>query len=161
MPEQYQLPGIQLGLRYLADGDAAAALVATGDLEHVGTSSTTWWDPVQETHDDFMALGGDWPRGPLPRARPSLQLRMPALLCWYAAPRALICAEVVPFRPHRGVLVVVEEPVGTDTAAWEQWLDTDHQPAVLGVPGVRGLGTGRRAWDPTRRPRATRRHPVI
>jgi hypothetical protein len=55
----------------------------------------------------------------------------------------------VPFRPHRGVLVVVEEPVGADVGAWEQWLDTDHHPAVLGTPGVAGvwLYGSTDAWD--------------
>jgi len=142
MPEQYQLPGIQLGLRYLADADCMAARVAaSGDLEHVGNLvNYLVGDPVQETHDDFMALGRRLAEmGRFPEHRPSLQLRMPALLAWYAAPQALISAEVVPFRPHRGVVVVVEEPTGTDTEGWEQWLDADHHPAVLETPGVAGV----------------------
>ena len=142
MPEQYQLPGIQLGLRYLADADCTAARVAaSGDLEHVGNLvNYLVGDPVQQTHDDFMALGRRLAEmGRFPEHRPSLQLRMPALLAWYASPQALISAEVVPFRPHRGVVVVVEEPTGTDIEGWEQWLDTDHHPAVLGTPGVAGV----------------------
>ena len=142
MPEQYQLPGIQLGLRYLADADCTAARVAaSGDLELVGNLvNYLVGDPVQETHDDFMALGRRLAEmGRFPEHRPSLQLRMPALLAWHAAPRALISAEVVPFRPHRGVLVVVEEPTGADSGAWEQWLNTDHHPAVLDIPGVAGV----------------------
>jgi len=142
MPEQYQLPGIQLGLRYLADADCMAARVAaSGDLEHVGNLvNYLVGDPVQETHDDFMALGRRLAEmGRFPEHRPSLQLRMPALLAWYASPQALISAEVVPFRPHRGVVVVVEEPTGTDTEGWEQWLDADHHPAVLETPGVAGV----------------------
>ena len=86
-----------------------------------------------------MALG---PRlaemGRFPETRPYLQLRMPALQHWYAAPQALISPEVVPFRPHRGVVVIVEEPVGADTDAWLHWLHTDHFPAVLATPGVAG-----------------------
>ena len=142
MPEQYQLPGIQLGVRYLADADCTAArLVADGDLADVGNLVTYLvGDPVQETHDDFMALGRRLAEiGRFPEHRPSLQLRMPELLAWHAAPRALISAEVVPFRPHRGVVVVVEEPAHADIDAWEQWLDTDHHPAVLGTPGVAGV----------------------
>ena len=64
---------------------------------------------------------------------------MPALLSWYASPAALIGAEVVPFRPHRGVLLIVEEPTGSDTAAWLRWLHTDHYPAVLATPGTAGV----------------------
>ncbi len=142
MPEQYQLPGIQLGLRYVADDDCMAARVAaSGDLERVGNLvNYLVGDPVQETHDDFMALGRRLAEmGRFPEHRPSLQLRMPALLAWYASPQALVSAEVVPFRPHRGVVVVVEEPTGTDTEGWEQWLDADHHPAVLETPGVAGV----------------------
>ena len=142
MPEQYQLPGIQLGLRYLADADCVAArIAAAGDLERVGSIvNYLVGDPVQETHDGFMALGRRLAEiGRFPERRPSLQLRMPKLLTWHAAPRALVSAEVVPFRPHRGVLVVIEEPAGADVDAWEQWLETEHHPALLGVPGVAGL----------------------
>ena len=142
MPEQYQLPGMQLGLRYLADADCTAARVAaSGDLEGVGNLvNYLVGDPVQETHDDFMALGRRLTEmGRFPEHRPSLQLRMPALRRRYAAPQALISAEVVPWRPHRGVLVVVEQPGDEDLDTWEQWLDTEHHPAVLATPGVAGV----------------------
>ena len=143
MPEQYQLPGIQLGVRYLADADCTGArLVATGDLEHVGNLvNYLVGDPVQETHDDFMALGRGLARGWVtsPSTGPPCSCACRRAWPGLRRPHALISAEVVPFRPHRGVLVVVEEPVGPDTGAWEQWLDTDHHPAVLGTPGVAGV----------------------
>jgi hypothetical protein len=141
MVEQYQLPGIQYALRYIADGEyLERRIVATGNLEHVGNVvNYLVGDPVQQTHDDFMDLG---PRlaemGRFPEVRPSLQLRMPALLHWYAAPRALISPEVVPFRPHRGVVVIVEEPAGADVDAWLRWLHTDHYPELLATQGVAG-----------------------
>jgi len=142
MVEQYQLPGIQYALRYIADGEYLdRRIVARGHLENVGNVvNYLVGDPVQQTHDDFMELG---PRlaemGRFPEVRPSLQLRMPALLHWYSSPRAQISPEVVPFRPHRGVLVIVEEPAGDDVAAWLQWLHADHYPAVLASPGVAGV----------------------
>jgi hypothetical protein len=141
MVEQYQLPGIQYALRYIADGEYLdRRIVATGQLQDVGNVvNYLVGDPVQQTHDDFMELG---PRlaemGRFPEVRPSLQLRMPALLHWYAAPQALISPEVVPFRPHRGVVVIVEEPTGDDGASWLQWLHAEHFPAVLATPGVAG-----------------------
>jgi hypothetical protein len=144
MPEQYQLPGIQYALRYIADGKYLdSRIAAAGHLEQVGNVvNYLVGDPVQQTHDDFMVLG---PRlaelGRFPEVRPSLQLRMPALLSWYAAPEVLISPDVVPFRPHRGVLVIVEEPVGEDLPAWLQWLHTDHYPAVLSTPGTSGAWT--------------------
>ena len=141
MVEQYQLPGIQYALRYIADGAYLdSRIVATGQLKQVGNVVTYLvGDPVQQTHDDFMELG---PRlremGRFPETRPLLQLRMPALLRWYAAPQALISAEVVPFRPHRGVVMIVEQPTDADVSSWLQWLHTDHYPAVLATPGVAG-----------------------
>ena len=141
MVEQYQLPGIQYALRYIADGDYLdSRIAATGDLENVGNIvNYLVGDPVQQTHDDFMELG---PRlaemGRYPDVRPVLQLRMPALLHWYAAPQAQISPEVVPFRPHRGVVVIIEEPAGDEVASWLQWLHSQHFPAVLATPGVAG-----------------------
>jgi hypothetical protein len=142
MPEQYQLPGIQLALRYIADGSYSDHRIAgDGALADVGNMvNYLVGDPVQQTHDDFMELGGRLAeQGRFPERRPSLQLRMPALLSWDAAPQALISAEVVPFRPHRGVLLIVEEPKSSAISDWLQWLRTDHHPAVLATPGVAGV----------------------
>ena len=75
MVEQYQLPGIQYALRYIADGEYLdRRIVATGHLENVGNVvNYLVGDPVQQTHDDFMELG---PRlaemGRFPEVRPSL-----------------------------------------------------------------------------------------
>jgi hypothetical protein len=143
MPEQYQLPGIQYALRYIADGDyLSGRMAASNHLDNVGNVvNYLVGEPVQQTHDNFMELGRRLAElGRYPDRRPFLQLRMPALLRWYAAPRALVSAEVVPFRPHRGVIVIIEEPVGDEVtvASWLKWLHTDHFPAVLATPGVAG-----------------------
>jgi hypothetical protein len=57
--EQYQLPGIQYALRYIADGDYPdRRIAASGKLEQVGNVvNYLVGDPVQQTHDDFMQLG--------------------------------------------------------------------------------------------------------
>jgi hypothetical protein len=144
MPEQYQLPGIQYALRYIADSNyRASAIAASGHLKEVGNIvNYLVGDPVQQTHDDFMELGGRLAEnGRFPEIRQSLQLRMPALLSWLAAPQALISPEVVPFRPHRGVLVIIEEPADGDVSAWLRWLHTDHYPTVMAVPGIAGVWT--------------------
>jgi hypothetical protein len=141
MPEQYQLPGIVHAMRWIADGDYGEHRIAgSGHLERVGNvMNYLVGDPVQQTHEDFMDLG---PRlaevGRFPERRPSLQLSMPALIHWYSAPRALISPEVVPFRPHRGVVMIVEEPAEGDVAGWLQWLHAEHYPSLLDVAGVVG-----------------------
>ncbi|HVM66098.1 MAG TPA: hypothetical protein VMU14_14625 [Acidimicrobiales bacterium] len=140
-PEQYQLPGLVLSQRWIADGEyLSSRIVGDSPLGNVGNIvNYLIGDPVQQTYDDFMELG---PRlreiGRFPYRAPSLQVRLLGLLKWYASRRALISPEVVPFRPHHGVLVIIEEPVGGGLDDWLRWLHTDHHPAVLGVGGVVG-----------------------
>jgi hypothetical protein len=76
--------------------------------------------------------------GRFPEVRPSLQISVLALQRWRAAPRVLISPEVVPFRPHRGVVVIVEQPCGPDVDQWHHWLDTEHFPELLAASGVAG-----------------------
>jgi hypothetical protein len=140
MPEQYLLPGLVLAQRWAADGDLANHRVAAaGALADVGgVVNYLFSEPVQQTYDDFMALGGQLrDAGRFPEVRPSLQLRLLELQDWHAAPAAVVSAAVVPFRPHRGVVLVVEEPVGDD-AAWREWLQREHYPELLSVDGVAG-----------------------
>ncbi|MBV8957215.1 MAG: hypothetical protein JO054_01785 [Actinobacteria bacterium] len=147
MPEQYQLPGIVLGQRWIADGEYPAHRIAgDGPLADIGNVvSYLVGDPVQQTLDDFMTLGRRLAEvGRFPERRPPLRLSMLALREWHAAPQALVSHEVVPFRPHRGVVVIVEEPThtpGTRRDEWLQWLHTDHYRAVLEVPGTAGAWT--------------------
>jgi hypothetical protein len=128
-------------MRWIADGEYLdRRIVASGDLVQLGNVvNYLFGDPVQQTLDDFMELGGRLADvGRFPQRRPSLQLRMLALLRWYAAPGALISPEVVPFRPHRGVLLIVEQPSGDNPSDWLQWLHREHYPAVLTTPGTAG-----------------------
>jgi hypothetical protein len=144
MPEQYQLPGIVRGLRWIADGDCADHRVAAhGPLGEVGNAvHYLVSDPVEETFDDFVALGRTLrDNGRFPISRPSLQVAGLRLLQWQSAPHALISAEVVPFRPHRGILLIVEEPTDGRSDDWLQWLHAEHYPALLAAPGTAGAWT--------------------
>jgi hypothetical protein len=152
MPEQYQLPGIVYGLRWIADGDYLQhRLVAEGPLGQLGNAvHYLVSDPVEQTFDDFVALGRTlWENGRFPVRRPSLQVAGLRLLQWQSSPHALISAEVVPFRPHRGVLLIVEEAVGGNPREWLQWLHAEHYPALLATPGTAGAWTfgSSAAWD--------------
>lgn len=141
MPEQYSLAGIVHAMRWIADGDYPAhRIAARAPLEEVGgVVNYLMADPVQQTYDEFMALGGQLAAaGRFPQRRQSLHLRLLELVGASAASRAQVSAEVVPFRPHRGVLLVVEEPTG-DLTTWAEWLHHDHLPAALEVPGVAGI----------------------
>jgi hypothetical protein len=140
MPEQYSLPGLVLGSRWIADGDYADHVIAASEpLERVGgVVSYLFADPVQQTYDDFMALGAHLAEaGRFPERRPSLQTRLLALSDAQASPSALVSAQVVPFRPHRGVVLLVEQPT-RDLAEWRRWLEVEHQPVLLAATGVAG-----------------------
>jgi hypothetical protein len=73
--------------------------------------------------------------------RPSLQISVLRLLDYQASPHALISPEVVPFRPHRGVVLIVEEPTDGRPDTWLQWLRAAHYPRLLGTVGVAGAWT--------------------
>lgn len=144
MPEQYQLPGIVHGLRWIADGDYLNHRIAAhGPLGEVGNAvHYLVSDPVEETFDDFVALGRALrENGRFPVTRPSLQVAGLRLLQWQSSPHALVSPEVVPFRPHRGVLLIVEEATDARPNEWLQWLRVEHYPALLAVPGTAGAWT--------------------
>ncbi|BBZ43448.1 hypothetical protein [Mycobacterium parmense] len=144
MPEQYRLPGITLGLRWIADGDYPGhRLAAHGPLGDTGNVvQYLVGDPVEQTFDDFVALGRELrDNGRFPVMRPLLQICGLRLLQWHSSPQALVAAEVVPFRPHRGVLLIVEEPADGRPDGWLQWLHAEHAPALLATAGTAGAWT--------------------
>ncbi|SON62163.1 hypothetical protein MSIMFI_03684 [Mycobacterium simulans] len=148
MPEQYQLPGIVHGLRWIADGEYLDhRLVSDGPL--VGNVvHYLVGEPVRQTFADFVALGRTLrDQGRFPVWRPLLQIAGLQLLQWYST---LVSAEVVPFRPHRGVLLIIEEPTEGRPDGWLEWLRTEHYPALLATSGVAGVWTfgTTTAWDP-------------
>jgi hypothetical protein len=144
MPEQYQIPGIVYGLRWIADGDYVnRRLAAHGPLGEIGNAvHYLVGDPVEETFDEFVALGRALrENGRFPVVRPSLQVAGLRLLQWQSSPAAQISAEVVPFRPHRGVLLIVEEAPDARPNDWLQWLHAKHYPELLAAPGTAGAWT--------------------
>ncbi|MBW0016662.1 MAG: hypothetical protein JO236_03825 [Mycobacterium sp.] len=162
MPEQYQLPGIVHGLRWVADGEYLDSRLAShgplgqlGNVVHYLVS-----DPVEDTFADFVALGSELrDKGRFPMMRSLLQISGPRLLLWQSSPQAHVSAEVVPFRPHRGVLLIVEEPTHGHPDQWLQWLHSEHNPALLSTPGTAGAWTFGTTTTWKRLPRGWRADP--
>jgi hypothetical protein len=142
MPEQYQLPGLLLGQRW----------ASTPRCREVRAAAVEGWDgvghvvcylignPVEDTLDEFFTLGrhlaelGRFSVSLPPQYRGGLRL-----LETVASPRVLVSAEVVPYRPHRGVYVIIDEPDGSvpqDEAL--QRIHTRILPNLVEVPGVAG-----------------------
>jgi hypothetical protein len=97
-------------------------------------------DPVDQTLVSFAQLGRRAAEtGRYPEPATSHLLGAFHLEQAYAAPRVLVSAEAIPFRPHRGVELLVEAPTsGGDVAAWMRWHHTEHLPALLAVDGAAG-----------------------
>ncbi|HUA94131.1 MAG TPA: hypothetical protein VMB82_01245 [Acidimicrobiales bacterium] len=142
MPEQYQLPGLVVGQRWAATDDCRAARVATDDrwaaVEHV--VCYLMGEPLDETVDEFIALGGRLAQmGRFPLHLPSCYRGGLTLVESRAAPRVLIGGDVVPFRPHRGVYLVIE---GAGDERWDTYhrqVTAESVPALLECDGVAGV----------------------
>ena len=141
MPEQYRLPGVVHAQRWLADDACVADRIASGALADVrNVVLYLMAAPVRETLDDFAALGAELgAAGRFGERLPSLLLGPHRLESAFASPRVLVDPAVVPFRPHQGVCLIVEEPQpGGDLTAWSRWLEAEHHPELGTVPGVAG-----------------------
>jgi hypothetical protein len=146
MPEQYPLDGIAYGQRWVSTPACRAARSVSGprlDPIHYMTLYLMT-EPVDRTLREFMALGRELHeqnRFHLHRkAHLSGPFRVEATA---AAPRVLISAEAVPYRPNLGVYVTV---AALDAPA----PDLDEVCAVPGVAGAWRFADGERritvAW---------------
>jgi hypothetical protein len=131
LPEQFPLPGIVYGQRWVSTPACRAARAASApalDSIHYVTCYLMA-EPIVQTLDDFFALGAE-----LHRLDRFFEARRAHLTGPFrvrgsaAAPRVLVSAPAVPYRPHRGVYLVVEELATDDLAG-----------ALLAQPGVAGV----------------------
>ena len=142
MPEQYQLPGLVAGQRWAStQACRASRAVEVGDwslVEHVVVY--LMGNPLDETIDEFLRLGRQLAElGRFSVSLPSQYRGALRLLRTFAAPRVLISSDVVPFRPHRGIELIVEEL--DDDAPQDAFLHrmhTDVLPGLVSVDGVSG-----------------------
>jgi hypothetical protein len=143
MPEQYTLPGIAWGQRWVSTPACRAARAASGPLLDPVHYLTLYLvvPPVEESLVDFFRLGQEL--RDLDRFHQHRHAHLAGahdIVARAAADRVLISAAAVPFRPNRGVHVRV------DQHGDEAWLAGDHLRALVEVPGVAG------AWVFRRRP---------
>jgi hypothetical protein len=97
-------------------------------------------DPVEQTLDDFFDLGSRLAH--LGRFREDLPRRFLGalrLLEARAAPRVLVSAEVVPFRPNRGIYLIAEQPADRSRLdPYLRWRHDEHLGRLVTAPGVAG-----------------------
>lgn len=160
MPEQYPLRGVAFGQRWVATPACAAARLhaddALGATHYVTLYLMT--QPVEQTLDEFLALGQRLRSlGRFHEHRRSHLSGPFQALEAAASPRTLVSDEAVPYRPNRGVYVIVEAPERRDDEH-DRWLHREWTPATLAVPGVGGAWSfatsprlNRLTWDPGNR----------
>ncbi len=144
MPEQFPIPGVAHGQRWVSSPRCRAARLASDGLldpiHYVTLYLMT--EPVQRTLDEFTHLGGELhAKGRWHHHRTSHLNGALMRLHAHASPRVRISAEAVPWRPTRGVFVDVQEvldrPLLEPFLAWEE----GHHRRVLELPGVAGVWT--------------------
>jgi hypothetical protein len=143
MPENLALPGIAWAQRWVASPELPAFAVddALAPVHYVTVYLMT--EPTERTLAEFFALGERLRSlGRFHQHRRALLGGPFRLVKCYASPRALVSADSVPYRPHRGVLVTVAEVVERGRSEEvARWLDDVHVPDLLTVPGVAGVWT--------------------
>ncbi len=154
MPEQYPLPGMAFGQRWVSTPACRAARAVDGPLLS-GVHYVTLYlmtEPVDATLEAFHALGGHLRSvGRFHEHRRALLSGPFSVAAAAAAPRVLVSGEAVAFRPNRGIYVVVED-LPTRVSPTDAPV-----PALLEVPGVAGAWTfvsddeRRMAWRPGHR----------
>ncbi|PPJ06668.1 hypothetical protein C5E51_20525 [Nocardia nova] len=145
-PENLLLPGVAWGDRWARRRDRGAELgTAAGELAGTDYMAMYWFrPPYEQSIADWTKLGEDsfqWGRGPiLPGIRRSL-LAFFTPVKGYVAPRVLVSADALPFRPNRGLhvtLTYLADPHGVPAHEQFRWQDRVRIPDLLGCPGVAG-----------------------
>ena len=142
-PENLALEGIVLAQRWAAPRRymEARALAHPAIAGHQYISHYLMAEPLERTLKEFHDLGARM------RAIPGRfffdrniwMLGSHRLIKSYVAPRIVVSPEALPFRPNKGLLVVVKHAKKAEKQEEiARWHDETHIPDVLKVPGVMG-----------------------
>lgn len=131
-PEQYRIPGLRHSLRLVSTPACRAARARSdaryGAVDHV----MTYFFAEGAALDQFGALSTALGGARRPFRLPTVESGYLRLAGKIAAPRAIAGADVIPWRPARGVYLIVEEGVASPAALTE----------VAGVAGIWWHGGG-------------------
>jgi hypothetical protein len=130
MPEQFPLDGIAYGQRWVSTPGCRAARAVSERLDPIHYVTLYFMtEPLERTLREFYELGKELHRKGRFHQHRHAHLSGPfRVVATAAAPRVLISAEAVPYRPHRGIYVVVQDAESDPFS-----LDT-----FVAVPGVAG-----------------------
>ena len=141
MPEQFPLDGVAYGQRWVSTPACRAARAVSEpplDAIHYMTLYLMT-EPVERTLSEFMQLGRDLHAVGRFHQHRRARLSGPfPLRAVEVAPRVLISAPAVPYRPNLGVYVEVEEIADGDDSSREMSAHAAHLAALCTVAGVAG-----------------------
>ncbi len=130
LPEQHRIAGLRAGTRWVST-PACRAARAAGDARYEAVDHVVSYllaEPVDTALDSFFALGADLrAAGRMPLRLPLVELGGYELAGMVASPAARVGADVLPWRPHRGIYLLLEQGPAVST------------DALVGVGGVAGL----------------------
>jgi hypothetical protein len=154
LPEQFRLPGLRWGQRWVSTPACRAARVASeAPFDEVDHVVTYLFAPVAGTGvvgalDTFFGLGSALHHaGRMPVSLPRRHLAGYDVLGGAASARVLVGAAVLPWRPLRGVYLLAErwDPASAPVASPDELLDVD---GVAGFWHLRGtVGRHERLGD--------------
>lgn len=125
-PEQHRLAGFRAGLRVVSTPACRRARAASADRYDAVDHVVLYLFAGRDGLDPFGGLGGALrDAGRMPLRLPLVELGVYAVAERRAAPRVLVGADVVPWRPATGVYLLIEE-------------GTASPEPLLSVPGVAG-----------------------
>lgn len=144
-PENLALPGVAWGDRWARTETLKVASSASDDYADTDYVAMYWFrEPVAESVRAWDQLGADsfqWGRGPLiPGVSRSL-LAFFRPVRGYVNPGSLVGADVLPFRPVRGMhvqLVRYAEPMSLAVHEQHTFADRVEMPLLTGLDGVAG-----------------------
>jgi len=141
MPEQFPLEGVAYGQRWVSTPACRVArAVSEPPLDSIHYMTLyLMTDPVERTLREFMQLGRDLHAVGRFHMHRRARLSGPfPLVGESVAPRVLISAAAVPYRPNLGVYVEVEEVADDEDPADAERIRTAHLSALCARPGVAG-----------------------
>jgi hypothetical protein len=139
LPQQYEIPGMLYGQRWLSTPACRAARPVQSErfepVNHV--VHYLFGDPVAQVVDDFFALRDHLIEiGRFPERLPNRLVSGGEPVETHAAASASVTADVVPYRPNRGAYLIIEQTSPASEAA--RW-SPEHVDALLAIDGVAGL----------------------
>src|SRR5262245_58967365 len=139
LPQQYEIPGVLYGQRWVSTPTLRAARAVQSDrfapVNHI--VHYLFRDPVAPTVDAFFELRDHLIAiGRFPEGLPNRLVYGGEPVEAHAAPSASVSADVLPFRPNRGCYLVIERSdPPTQAARWSERSVAN----LLAIDGVAGM----------------------